>query len=992
MKSKITKILGLALTVTILASLLVTMAASPAMAGDRKWTKANLPAQGADGDWFWDHDLQGLGPVAMTIETSPATLIVYANHFTLGHILLKSDDGGMTWSRLKKYTTVGGGMVVDFATDPTDADTFYVLDNAGMVWRTNDMGVNFVSITNMGLGGDTLTSIDFNWVGGNAYLFAGGGTDVYRFDEYEYGATWQSMGLDAYSGLTVNNTLDVRTAPDFSESTSPMVMCIWEDGANTFIDYKYGSSDWGTVTGQVTLVGVGAATRGRFNENFPADFSSDNASGLLEYFVAIDDAGFGNGGIYRIVVANNWERTGNVDDFCSVDFAGNVGNGTIIAGTTAGAARPGDVYRATDGVGGTWAWTQKAPDGMGDAWVLADDDLLENDLAYCALNGCGGAFSRQVRDRQWLAYSLIDSINDSTIDQDFANSYRYLVTQDRTGSGCWTGDELYRHDGERWVRLVRTNGNNLIDGIFVSDEFNTDETLFYWDDMTIFRSTNAGDRFIAQLSAAADYITGAHAFDSSHMVIATDSNGTYYTGNNGTTWGNNATAVISGQHNTASVTEPASFAVDPTDNEHVLIGAGQSAPARVYESTNQGKGWTAVAGSSYGLGTGETHVAFDPVDPNNFFAAGVSGGNLIVQRNTDGSWTTISGGLPVVPTQGATGLVAIEGGCGVALYVSDNQASGVFRTLNPLAGTAGNVAWEQANNNIGVELRDLMGMTGSIELYGIDATNQMPPATSTDVWTFNDTLAYPIENPSVTDDAATGTARVSWDAMDGATTYQVQLADRDDFKTGIVATNTPAGTSTTFAGLMPGTDYWVRIRVAMGSPLLSCWSETVSFQTGMGPSAWNPFVVSGLVAPAPGDKDVDPIQPLFQWNPADDAASYEFQLADNAAFAGADTKVVKSPAYEWPGDLEYGKTYYWRVRSIKANGATSEWAMGIFTTAEEPVPEEPPVVVAPPQPAPPPQYIPTTYIPEYILWTIVGIGGLLIIALIILIMKTRRVA
>jgi hypothetical protein len=110
----------------------------------------------------------------------------------------------------------------------------------------------------MGLGGDTLTSIDFNWVGGNAYLFAGGGTDVYRFDEYEYGATWQSMGLDAYSGFTVNNTLDVRTAPDFSESTSPMVMCIWEDGANTFIDYKYGSSDWGTVTGQVTLVGVGA--------------------------------------------------------------------------------------------------------------------------------------------------------------------------------------------------------------------------------------------------------------------------------------------------------------------------------------------------------------------------------------------------------------------------------------------------------------------------------------------------------------------------------------------------------------------------------------------------------------------------------------------------------------------------------------------------------------------------------------------------------------
>jgi hypothetical protein len=621
--------------------------------------------------------------------------------------------------------------------------------------------------------------------------------------------------------------------------------------------------------------------------------------------------------------------------------------------------------------------------------------MLENDLAYAAVNLCGGAFSRKVRDRQWLAYSLIDSKNDSTIDQAFANSTRFLLTQDRTGIPAYQGDDLWRHDGERWVRLVRAvPGNNNIDGIFVSDEFETDETVFWWNNATINRSTNGGDRFIAQLSAVADNITGAHAFDSSHIVVATNANGTYYTGNNGTTWGNNSAAVLSGAHNGTAVTTYASFAVDPTDSDHVLIGAGFSTGPDVYESTNQGKGWSTVAASSYGLATGETIVAFDPVDPNNFFAAGRAGGNLIVQRNTDGSWVTITGGTtyPAVATQGATGMVVMESGCGIALYVSDNQASGVFRTLNPLASTAANVAFEQATNNLGVELRDLIGMPGSIELYGIDATNQLPAATSTDVWTFNDTLAYPVEDLSVTTDGATGTMRASWSEMAGATNYQVQLADRDDFKTGIVAAGGGTGTSWTYAGLMPGLDYWARVRVAMGSPLFSCWSETVHFQTGMGPSAWNPFVVSGLVAPAPGAKDVNPIQPLFQWNPADDAASYEFQLADNAAFAGADTKVVKSPAYEWPGDLEYGKTYYWRVRSIKANGSVSEWAMGIFTTMEEPVPEQPPVVVAPPQPAPPPQYIPTTYIPEYILWTIVGIGALLIIALIILILKTRRVA
>jgi len=431
-----------------------------------------------------------------------------------------------------------------------------------------------------------------------------------------------------------------------------------------------------------------------------------------------------------------------------------------------------------------------------------------------------------------------------------------------------------------------------------------------------------------------------------------------------------------------------SFAVDPVDSDHILAGAPTPG---VWESSNQGKTWSALTkGTATITGTLPVYVAFDPVDSDVFYAAGDGSTLGAVDRWGDDGWVGIYNQpttAPIPASSDFTGIVAAESGCGTALYVSDTTATGVLRTLNPTAKAA-NVTWEQAAAGLPGALSDLNHVEGSIELFAMSTA---------DVWTFNDTLAYPIEGVSVSGDAATATARVNWSSMAGANNYQLQLADRDDFKTGLVfdtaptATN-PSGTSFTVATLMPGTDYYIRVRVALGSPLLSCWSATVNFQTGMGPSAWNPFVVTGLVAPAPGAKDVDPIQPLFQWNPSDDAASYEFQLADNAAFAAADTKIVKSPAYEWPGDLEYGKTYYWRVRSIKANGATSEWAMGIFTTAQEAVPEQPAVVVAPPQPAPPPQYIPTTYIPEYILWTVVGIGGILVIALVILIMKTRRVA
>ena len=952
MKSKIYKILGVALTVVLLASLMVTMAASPAMAGDRKWTKSNLPAQGADGDWFWDIEIDNMDQLGMTSDG----VLVAAITRDGASFLLKSEDGGLTWSRIKKYTDVVGTTVVDFAFDPTDPDTFYVLDDTGIVWRTNDMGANFVSLTTAGLGGDTLTCIDVNWVGGNCYLFAGGGNDAYRFDEYEYGASWQSLGLATYSGDTVATVFDIRTAPDFSDSTNPMLMVLWTDGTDTYIDYKYGSGDWGSVVDQVTI--DGDATGGRFNEHFPADFSSDNTSGLLEFFVGLSDDDDEAQGVYRIVGASDFQKWDD-EDVVSVDFRGNVGSGTILAGTD-----EGTVIRCDDGVGGSWANMQVQPQGDGNVYLQMDEDYLENELAYALVDGDGQSFNRQVRDRQWLAFSLMDDEAD-TINDIVFGSTRYQIT---TNTGV--SQSLWRKDENGWVRLLY-KGTGEIDGVEVSRDFESDQTVFYWDNDQIYRSTNAGDRFTKQLSTVDGNITAMVAFSASTQLVATTA-GTQRTTNNGTTWSSNVTTFTDGQ----------SFAVDPTDDQHVLAGDDSG---NVYESTNQGKSWKKLTKGSPTVAKGDVYVAFDPADPDRFFAAGTSDGDeLAVDRWGDDGWAGIWND-PGVTTSGATGMV-VTNVCGdtPAVYVSDGTASGVLRTINADAKAA-NVAWEQATAGTSESLMDLYLVEGSTVLYGASTS-------AANVWTFNDTLAAPVTGVKAVADAATASVRVSWNAMAGADEYQVQLSDREDFKEGIVDEGDPNGTSWTFQNLMPGTDYWIRVRVAMGEPLVSCWSEKVKFESFMGPAAWNPFLPPENVNPAPGAKDVDPIQPLFQWNPADDAVSYEFQLSDNAAFAGADTKVVKIPAYEWPGDLEYSKTYYWRVRSVKANGAVSEWAVGIFTTAEEPVPPTPPVVVAPPQPAPPPQYIPTTYIPEYILWTIVGIGAVLIVALIILIMKTRRVA
>ena len=116
-------------------------------------------------------------------------------------------------------------------------------------------------------------------------------------------------------------------------------------------------------------------------------------------------------------------------------------------------------------------------------------------------------------------------------------------------------------------------------------------------------------------------------------------------------------------------------------------------------------------------------------------------------------------------------------------------------------------------------------------------------------------------------------------------------------------------------------------------------------------------------------------------------------LADNAEFTSplVNEKVPES-AYQLDFELEYNSNYFWKVMAYKGNDAISRWSdIGAFTTPEKAVPAltpAPPATVI--QPAPAPIVLPTP-IPPVLLWVIVGIGAALIIAVIILIVRTRRV-
>jgi len=137
---------------------------------------------------------------------------------------------------------------------------------------------------------------------------------------------------------------------------------------------------------------------------------------------------------------------------------------------------------------------------------------------------------------------------------------------------------------------------------------------------------------------------------------------------------------------------------------------------------------------------------------------------------------------------------------------------------------------------------------------------------------------------------------------------------------------------------------------------------------------------------------------VFNWEPLKWSTGYEFQLAKDAAFKSlilnltGDKALGNVTSYQLTEALAYSTTCYWRVRGISATGS-SDWSAGVgFTTMAEPVEALPPVVVEEYQPPDiivevPPAPAPVS--PGWI-WAIVIISAVLVIAVIVLIVRTRR--
>jgi photosystem II stability/assembly factor-like uncharacterized protein len=383
------------------------------------------------------------------------------------------------------------------------------------------------------------------------------------------------------------------------------------------------------------------------------------------------------------------------------------------------------------------------------------------------------------------------------------------------------------------------------------------------------------------------------------------------------------------------------------------------------------------------------------------------------QDLTPYDYTGVIAGSPVVclPPSGVAYVVNQE----VVINPDADLEGGLWRSTSATADVDGvhPPYWEKENKNLDVDaslawlsadvfpttifawnandgLPTGMGGTGNYwdqvvmftDTLDTGVTLAMPAADETGVGLLPEGYVY----PEVT---------IAWEEMAGATGYQYQMAIDPAFKTLI-----PPGcgfTSSLAVGsieLNPNTTYYWRVRVAaesslIGAPLISPWSETWKFKTAIGASMARP----ALQAPWPGEPDVS-LSPTFEWSGIEWADVYEYELAlDPTTTAGGyfteplvalvGTDSLVSTAWKCDITLDYETRYYWHVKAIGVDTDTPWSDVGTFTTMG--VPAEAPTA-QPPITIPPTQEITPAWI-----WAVVIIGAILVIAVIVLIVTTRRV-
>jgi hypothetical protein len=920
-----------------------------------KWTRLSIPTEGEAGGWTLaeNSDIRCL--------TMAADGTMYAYGAGLTYTLLKSTDGGLKWASIGQVRDE-----IKCIAASTYDPAFLYYATATNVYRSADAGQSFTQLPapgGAGTGNIEITSLAAGWLNGSIIAAGTRDTDigeyggVYVFDEAEILPSWADTGLGGYDAYAVT------FAPGYS--SYQQIAVVVTDETNSWVFSKNGNQDWNASLGAAKLnrnnssVPAPVATAESATLAFPEGYIPDTSSPECFFYAGIN-SGTSAGDVFKITCIDAPEesladdldiRGGNAPDTdvtslaaATVQAADGSGPSLVLL---AGAADNALTFTSTDG-GITWAKTHKAPTGGGEVLVLSPHDYITSGVVYAATSGGSSALSTS-RDNgnTWNQVSLIDGTIENIVDIAASPDY----TQDRTlffltfGSSPGS-DSLWRStaDGLAWERVLSgaNAGVDTLRHIGLPPEYGA-------DCQTIFISGESG----------------------SHPVI-------WFSDDNGQTYRSR----ISRNPNDSATLAVDAWAIE--NKTTLYIGYYDGTQSSVYKTVNGGFSFTggAPAGSSplYSL-------ALSPGFPNDqTLIAGSSTGTVYLSRDGGASFTALPSETDAAPLDGCIDAAFDPAFLGNGLiYISNNTAGAGFYRFN----TGEDNTWESISNGLPVDaMINHLTVTGEGVLYGINSNSggemerclapghSEPVFDSVDrglsagttlsclcaeggyIWAadttncrlmaYHDTLTVPVIQ-SAPENGISGVGRlddnevmditIDWETLDGATSYEWQCANNRDFSpipNGLEGTVT--GSSVRLPALEPAAVYYWRARAK--TPALSPWSEVWSFTTGLGTQV----IELQPESPAAGATGA-PLKPVFQWTAVIGASAYELLVSADADFEHPviikeNTYALPSNVWECDVSLDYGTTYYWKVRAVTASTHSVWSATGIFTTLPIPLEED----------------------------------------------------
>ncbi|MBA7518064.1 hypothetical protein ES705_10130 [subsurface metagenome] len=663
------------------------------------------------------------------------------------------------------------------------------------------------------------------------------------------------------------------------------------------------------------------------------------------------------------------------------------------------------LFKTTNG-GSTWEriWYQEGLNALYPSPNYAEDDTLyitQGDTRIWKTTNGGETFIGLTSPAAVTAMGIVDK------DTYFTGHAKEIYK-----SGRWKGGSL---GGEQAVSIVITDDGTLYVG---TDAGNVQQST---NDAASFDNIGAG----AQLGATNDVYVALDPDYASNGIIYAGSDDGIFRWEVGTspTWdlldtGETATATttVGADSFTATVDLTAQVFTIQQTSGGVSVAATVGSPVITYDSGTST--WTVTpAGDTDAVSVTAIAAGTSGIIAVTDFGTELTMSNIIdadsdatvpatIAKNTAASF--ILPDTSGISTTTGTALLttAVVPSADGSLYVANSTAGGgVRRSVSPTA-IIPLLNFESVIEDLlsGAQLVDLEVVSGSTTLYAIaSGVTSGVFGYPFRVITFEDILAVAPALSGPKDGTATpGTSvDLSWKKIDApATLYYRYQVSTDGVFANLVADATTRGTGVTVNGLGPGTKYWWRVYVDTGSPLISKKSASWTFTPKLSVTG----TTSLTTAPSPGAIDVA-LRPTFQWASVAGATSYEMELADNPFFANASVKKpLTHTTWTWDTDLEYSSTYYWRVRAVKSGRGIltnySSWSEATFQTMDKPAPPvapsaPPQITVQPAPPAPPAQVTippaPPSAVTPAVIWAIIIIGAVLVIAVIVLIVRTRRV-